>query len=212
MTPPLVTLDRVSVSSGRTSILVDVSVTVAPGTSLGVAGPNGSGKSTLLAVMATFLAPTGGTGSVLGVPLGSRDVAGIRNQIGWVGHDPGLYPELTLFENLRLEASIAGLGADRASEALEMVGLAQAADRRAADSSNGMQRRVDLARCLLRPPRLLLLDEADAGLDDSARTIVDALVSRTTRSGGGAVMVSHDRSSLAERVDRCSTLVAGRLA
>lgn len=205
----LVELDRVGVTLASVPVLVDVSFRVESGAVVGVAGPNGAGKSTLLAVLATFQQPTSGTGTVLGAPLGSRDVSEARTRIGWSGHEPGLYPELTLLENLALWASVAGLGPDAPSRVLSQVGLAAAADRRADHSSNGMQRRVDLARLLMTEPDLVLLDEAHAGLDDEAEEIIDEILRRTRERGGAAVLVSHDAARLASRADRVDRILLG---
>jgi heme exporter protein A len=206
---PVVELERVGVTLASVPVLVDVSFRVDPGSVIGIAGPNGAGKSTLLAVLATFLEPTTGTGTILGADIGTRQVDSIRPRIGWSGHDPGLYPELTLAENLRLWSDVAGLPANRAREALTQVGLGGAADRRASAASNGMQRRVDLARLLMTEPDLVLLDEAHAGLDDAAEEIIDEIVRRTRERGGGAVLVSHDAGRLAERTDRVDRIDEG---
>jgi heme exporter protein A len=205
----LVELDGVGVSMASVPVLTDIFFRLEPGEVVGVAGTNGAGKSTLLTLVATLLAPTEGTGIVLGARLGTREVVTIRPQIGWSGHDPGLYPELTLSENLRLWAAVAGLSNDAADTALDMVGLAGGADRRADRSSNGMQRRVDLARLLMIRPRLVLLDEAHAGLDEDAEAIVDEIVRRARHEGGAALLVSHDAVRLAARVDRVERLEHG---
>ena len=207
----VVELERVGVTLASVPVLVDVSIRVDPGSVVGIAGPNGAGKSTLLSVLATFQPPTSGTGSVLGARLGSNEVFPVRARIGWSGHDPGLYPELTLAENLTFWASVAGIDPARAQQVLAQVGLAAAADRRASLSSNGMQRRVDLARLLMTEPDLVLLDEAHAGLDEPAQEIIDEIVHRTRRRGGAAVLVSHDVDRLAERADRVERIELGGL-
>ncbi len=205
----VVELDGVEVRLGATPVLAGVDLVVEPGEVVGVAGPNGAGKTTLLMVAATLLAPSGGDGFVLGARLGTGEVLAVRPRIGWSGHEAGLYPELTLAENLRLTARLAGLPADDADRALAAVGLAGAARRRADHSSNGMQRRVDLARLLLLAPDLVLLDEAHAGLDAAAEEIIDEVLARTRRRGGGALLVSHDADRLARQVDRIVRIEAG---
>jgi len=211
MGQPVVELERLGVTLASIPVLIDVSLRVDPGAVVGIAGPNGAGKSTLLAVIATFLDPTSGTGTVLGAELGSHAVASVRSRIGWSGHDPGLYPELTLSENLELWSDIAGTGRHRPRQVLAQVGLAAAADRRASVTSNGMQRRVDLARLLMTEPDLVLLDEAHAGLDHAAEEIIDEILRRTRARGGGAVLVSHDAARLGERADRVDSIESGML-
>ena len=193
------------------TVLTSITLQLEPGEVLGVAGPNGAGKTTLLSVVATLLAPTTGSGTVLGATLGTPGAKAVRPRIGLSGHDPGLYADLTLSENIRLWARLAGVPESAADDTLARVGLAGAADRRAERCSNGMQRRVDLARLLMLEPSLLLLDEAQAGLDNSSEPIIDALIDRCRATGGGAILVSHDASRLATRTDRVETLVDGAL-
>ena len=203
----LITLDDVGLSIGGSVILSSAKVTVAPGEKVGLLGPNGSGKTTLLRVLATLLRPTSGTGAVLGAELGTDEIYEVRPGIVLVGHLPGLYPELTLGENLRFVARLTGRSPAQADDALAAVGLAGAADRKARDSSKGMLRRTELARALIQEPRLLLLDEAHAGLDADAVGLVDAITNRVTSSGGAALLVSHEPDRLT--VDRSLRLVDG---
>lgn len=197
---------------GRTPVLTGVDLSLEESGRLGVSGPNGVGKTTLLSVIATLRSPTAGTGTVLEAALGTDQVYGVRPRIAWSGHAPALYEELTLTENLHHYARLAGIDLHRADEMLARVGLAKAAWRRAADCSNGMRRRADLARLLMLSPDLVLLDEAHAGLDSEAAIIIEAIVHRTVTRGGGVVMVSHDAGALAGHVDRVVALEAGRTA
>lgn len=178
---------------------------------VGVSGPNGSGKTTLLRLLATLIRLGDGRGQVLGADLRGDDLREARRQICMIGHRPALLPELTLRENLHHLARLGGVEVDRVDPVLEVVGLAGASDRRAAASSFGMQRRVEVAHILLRRPLLVLLDEALSGLDDSAQELIGAVASRTTDDGGGVVMVSHDRNLLARSCDRVHSLTMGRL-
>lgn len=203
----LVTLEDVGLRIGTTVILDGAKLTVAPGEKIGLLGPNGSGKTTLLRVMATLVRPTSGSGSVLGAELGTHDVYAVRTKIVLIGHLPGLYPELTLAENMRFIARIAGRSERDADTALEAVGLARASERRAMESSKGMLRRAELARALIQRPHLLLLDEAHAGLDADAVGLVDAIAGRVADGGGAALLVSHEPDRLA--VDRSVQLVDG---
>lgn len=185
--------------------------TLGQGEVVGVSGPNGSGKTTLLRLLATLIRPGDGEGQVLGTDLGGNDFRAVRPQICMIGHRPALIPELTLRENLLHLGRLGGVDLGRVDPVIEVVGLAGASDRRAADSSFGMQRRIEVAHILLRRPRLVLLDEALAGLDESAQTLIGAVASRTTDAGGGVVMVSHDRGLLARSCDRVHALTMGRL-
>lgn len=211
ITMPIAELTSVSYAVAGTPILTDINVVIEPGERIGVAGPNGAGKSTLLSILATLRSPTGGTGSVLGAHLGTDEVVGVRPRIGWSGHEPALYPELSLAENLHHIARLAAISTTRADELLDQVGLAGARDRRVAVCSNGMRRRADLARLLMTTPDLVLLDEAEAGLDEAASAIVAEIGRRTVARGGAVVTVSHDAAALKGRSDRVLSLSAGSL-
>ena len=203
----LVVLEDVGVTIGTAVILTQAKLTIEGGERVGLLGPNGSGKTTLLRLLATLIQPSTGTGSVLGATLGSDEVYRIRPEIVMVGHLPALYPELTLAENTRFVARMAGKPESAAATALEAVGLARAAQRRAIESSRGMLRRAELARALIQEPKLLLLDEAHAGLDAEAVGLVDAIATRIAAAGGAAVLVSHEPDRLS--VDRSVRLVDG---
>jgi len=210
-TAPVVELVDLSVTLGATPVLSRCNLTLGAGQSLGVAGPNGAGKSTLLATVATFISPTEGFGRVLGITLGQPQTPAIRPRIGWSGHLPALYPDLTLGENLAISARLSGHTATDGRLALEKVGLGGAHDIRAERCSNGMKRRADLARLLIGRPRLVLLDEPDAGLDRDAASIISHLIRRTTRRGGGVLCVSHDAARLSEWTDRVVEIKEGRI-
>ena len=209
---PIAELSSVNLTVAGTPILTGIDLTVDSGERVGVAGPNGAGKSTLLAILATLVPPTAGGGTVLGARLGSTDVTTIRRRIGWSGHEPALYPELTLAENLQHVARLAALDGVVVDETLTQVGLLAARDRRVAVCSNGMRRRADLARLLMTGPDLVLLDEADAGLDAAATSIVDEISRRAIAGNGAVITVSHDADLLKGRTDRILFLKDGSLS
>jgi heme exporter protein A len=207
----MVELHDVDVAVDLVPIISEVSLHVDPGECIGIQGPNGAGKTTLLRVIATLLTPTGGTGTVLGARLGSAEIPSVRREIGLAGHIPALAGPLSLMENLMLVARLSGRDKEAAAAALARVGLAGAAGRAADRCSHGMRRRTDLARLFLAPPRLLLLDEPQAGLDNTAQPLVEELIRHVTGGGGGAVLVSHDPSAFSGLADRMLTLRSGAL-
>lgn len=212
MSFPLVSLRGVGVTLGATRVLHDITFDIQPGEAVGITGANGAGKSTMLGVIATLIKPSEGTAEVLGLDSTRREIRQVRARIGMSGHEPGLYPELTMLENLEFVERIHGSIHMSAREALRVVGLGAAADRKLSAASNGMQRRTDLARLIMTRPDLILLDEAHAGLDSAARNIIDRLVHRTCEAGGAAVIVSHDQTLLATITARIVTVRDGGLS
>lgn len=188
---PLVSLLGVGVVLGQTRVFDGLDLSLHAGDRLGIQGPNGVGKTTLLRLLATLVRPSIGRMDILGWDGSGTAPRHVRQRIGYVAHAPALNDELTLRENLQLIGRIAAspLSPD---DALEMVGLGRLGDKPAKLASQGMLRRADLARLLLHDPQLVLLDEPFSGLDQEAIGIVDALVDRTTKHGGCAVVVSHD--------------------
>lgn len=207
----LVELRGVAARVGSTTILRDVEFTLEAGESVGMYGGNGAGKTTLLRVIATLMRPAAGSGRVLGASLDGPDRFEARSGIGLIGHIPGLYPELTLEENLEFAARIACVAPTRVPEVLGAVGLGNAADRRADACSHGMQRRAEFAREMMREPELLLLDEPHTALDPEAVDLVGHLVKSVTAAGGGVVVVSHDRARVDPMVQRTVELSGGSL-
>jgi heme exporter protein A len=166
-----------------------VAVEVEAGQTLTVLGPNGAGKTTLLRVLATLLRPHGGEATVLGSPL-PGEAWKVRGQIGYLGHDPLLYRELTGRENLTYHARLHGVRLERVAEQLAAVGLEHRGDEPVRDLSKGMVQRLAAARATLHDPAVLLLDEPRANLDPGAADSLERLIGRA--SGRTRVLVTHD--------------------
>lgn len=207
----LVELRSVAARAGSTPILKSVDLTVSAGEVVGLVGPNGSGKTTLLRLVATHVRPSAGQGTVLGADLTTDARFDVRRSIGFIGHLPALYPELSLRENLVFAARAAGRPPGVVDDALGAVGLIGAADRRTEACSHGMQRRAEFARELMLEPLLLLLDEPHSALDATAVSLVDHLVADVRGRDGAAILVSHDRARLVPIVDRLVELERGVL-
>ncbi|HEY8415245.1 MAG TPA: heme ABC exporter ATP-binding protein CcmA [Thermaerobacter sp.] len=178
-----------------------------------VLGPNGAGKTTLLQVLAGLLVPTAGQVRVDGHPVGP-DAPGTRRLIGYIGHRPLLYPELTVLENLLFYGRLYGLPASEAKEralaALRDDGLDFVAEKPVRELSRGTVQRVEAVRALLHRPALLLWDEPFTGLDPAAADrLEDTLVAHRAR-GGTAVVVLHDVDRALRLADRVLVLAGGR--
>lgn len=199
---PAIELVELRRDFGDRTALDGVDLRVDPGASLAVLGPNGSGKSTLLRILAGLLRPTSGEVSVLGYDL-PKETHRLRGRVGYLGHDPLLYRDLTPRENLELVAALHGIGSEvagpRIEVLLEAVGMSVRADDRVAELSAGMKQRIDICRAVLHEPELLLLDEPDAHLDPEARRRIAPLIA--AGNGRTRVVVSHERAAATEAAD-----------
>jgi heme exporter protein A len=173
------------------------------GESIALLGANGAGKSTLLRILATLSRPSRGQVLAFGEDTWSvRDR--VRERIGFVGHQPYIYPELSCQENLRFFAAMFGLPVDQVvPQALELVGLADRRDAAASTLSRGLLQRLNLARAILHKPDALILDEPDTGLDRAGRVVLESLVAAQVERGAAVVLTTHSFEyglSLASRV------------
>jgi ABC-type multidrug transport system ATPase subunit len=194
---------------GERSVLEDISLTLAGGATLAVLGRNGAGKSTLLRILATLLRPHAGDVSVLGEPLPRRGFA-IRSKIGYVGHEPLLYRDLSGRENLRYHARLYGVQDGRVQELLEAVGMERRADDPVRLLSRGMVQRLAVCRAVLHGPELLLLDEPRANLDPGAGELIEPLIGRN--GSVTRVITSHDPGVAVAEADLVLGLREGRPA
>jgi ABC-type multidrug transport system ATPase subunit len=186
-----------------------VSLEVARGETVWLRGWNGSGKTTLLRLIATAISPTFGGGSVLGFDLRTERNA-IRARTDLLSHETRLYGDLTAVENLRFACSLYDIDPRLAESALDRVGLEEVAAVRVARFSQGMRQRLALARCLMRGPALILLDEPYAALDVEARVVVDQLLT-AARAGGQTVVVASHEAPPAHLMDREVMMDGGRV-
>jgi heme exporter protein A len=194
---------------GERAALRDVSLVLERGRTLVVFGPNGAGKTTLLRMLATLLRPHAGEVRVLGRELPGDGYA-VRGRLGFLGHEPLLYRELSGRENLRFHARLHRVAPARVETVLEDVGMRARADDPVAELSRGMVQRLAIARAVLHEPELLLLDEPLANLDPAAAAQVEPLIGRA--SGRTRVLTSHDPAGGLAGADVALGLKGGRVA
>jgi len=209
VTDAAIELDGVERRYGERVALAGVSVSVPEGATLAVLGGNGAGKTTLLRVLAGLLRPHGGRARVLGAALPDERWK-LPALVGYVGHEPLLYRELSGRENLRYHADLHGVPHARIQAVLEELEVADRADEPVRDLSKGLVQRLAIARGILHEPALLLLDEPRANLDPAAAQLVEPLIGRP--SGRTRVLVSHDLGGALQESDVALGLRGGRPA
>ena len=190
-----------------TEALAGIDLTVEPGSFVALVGASGSGKSTLLKTINRLVDPTAGRVLLDGEDVATRDPTEMRRRMGYVFQGIGLFPHLTVGENIAMGPRLVGekLTRERIAELLELVDLQPDMARRLpAELSGGQQQRVGVARALAGDPKLLLMDEPFGALDPVTR---DALGTRVrdlhARLDLTTIMVTHDMAEaliLAERV------------
>jgi ABC-type multidrug transport system ATPase subunit len=178
------TLERLSKRYGQHWALQQLSLRCEPGM-LGLVGPNGAGKTSLMRMIATLLEPTEGTVRWNGQDIRTHGQA-LRQVLGYLPQDFGIYPEFTGRQFLRYLAAMKGLPSgllnQRVDEVIEMVNLEQEADRKLPTYSGGMKQRIGIAQALLNDPELLIVDEPTAGLDPAERVRFRTLLASLTRN------------------------------
>jgi ABC-2 type transport system ATP-binding protein len=187
-----------------------VSLEVPEGEVVGLLGPNGAGKSTLAKIACGLVRPTGGSAEVAGHPAGSVEA---RARIGYLAELFRFPGWATADELLRLHQRLARSegGAGERADLLRLVGLAEAAGKRAGEMSKGMQQRLGIAQALVGSPDLLLLDEPTSALDPSGRKVVRELLAEVRGRGVSVLLSSHLLSEVELVSDQVVILVDGEV-
>jgi len=198
-------------------IAVDaIDLSIPYGEIFGLLGPNGAGKTTMLKMLTTLLEPSSGTASVAGFDIVASP-ARVRRRIGYVPQMLSADGALTGYENLMFSGRLYGLGraerTARIDEALQFMGLTEAARSLVKTYSGGMIRRLELAQAMLHRPTMLFLDEPTIGLDPVARrTVWDRLSDLRQRYGVTVLLTTHDMEEADHLCDELAILHQGRVA
>jgi ABC-2 type transport system ATP-binding protein len=211
---PAIELEGLTKRFGSFTAVDRVSMSVEEGAIFGFLGANGAGKSTVIRMLCGLLAPTEGTGRVLGVDV-ARDPEGVKRRIGYMSQRFSLYEDLSVRQNLRFFGGVYGLRGTRAREreewAIEMADLGGKEDRLTGELPGGWKQRLALACAVLHEPKVVFLDEPTSGVDPISRRRFWALIDEMS-GGGVTVFVTTHYLDEAEYCHRLALIHAGRLA
>lgn len=208
-------MDSVSVeglhkSYGDLQAVVDLSFTVGSGEILGVIGPNGAGKSTTIKMILGFLEPDSGEVRVLGQWMSEQ----LKNRIGYLPEEKGLYHNDSAIEQIVYLASLKGMeqasAKARATKLLERVGLAESAKKPIKELSKGMGQMIQLIVTIVHEPELIILDEPFSGLDPVNTELLRAMVAELRDNGAAIILSTHQMNQVEEICDRVLMIDHGR--
>jgi osmoprotectant transport system ATP-binding protein len=217
---PLIAFEHVgkSFDGGRVKAVDDVSLAVAEGEFLAIVGGSGSGKTTLLRLANRLIEADHGRITVEGEDVRSVDPIPLRRRIGYVFQSGGLFPHMSVADNIGITPKLLGTPADeistRVDELLELVRLdrQQHRDRFPRELSGGQRQRVGVARALAAKPRIVLMDEPFGALDPLTRDALgDDYRALHTKLGLTTVMITHDMTEAILLADRVAVMRAGKL-
>jgi heme ABC exporter ATP-binding subunit CcmA len=202
--------DVVAVYNGYPA-LAGASLSVEKGEIVLLQGPNGAGKSTLLRLCAGLLPVERGTAFVLGCNV-QNERERIRSRVGLLGHNNGLYADLSIADNISFWASMVGALQSEIDAAMSRMGIdGSLASRSVGNLSAGQKRRCALACLIVRRAELWLLDEPHAGLDAKGRDEIDAILREASQLGATIVVASHEVERAQHLATRNVAVVAGRV-
>jgi ABC-type multidrug transport system ATPase subunit len=207
---PVLRAEGASKAYGDLVALQPLDLTIDPGELIALVGHNGSGKSTFLRLTAGLLELSDGALEVLGEPAGTIDA---RAATSFIPDDPVLYDDLSLREHLAYVAALHGVDAseEELDGLIERVGLLHRADDLPARYSRGLRQKASIALGLIRPFRLLLVDEPFVGLDATGKEALLELLEQIHGDPDVAVVVATHDAQFVDRVDRCIALRDGEL-
>ena len=189
---PALDVREIRKSYGTHEVLRGVDLRVEPGQILGLLGRNGAGKSTLITILCGLRRADSGTTSICGHRPASADAARL---IGYAPQELGIYPDLSVAQNLAAFGELHGLGrreaASRADEVMELLGLSEKRGQRASHLSGGQQRRLHAGMAIMHRPRLVFMDEPTVGADVEARSQILRAVRQLADEGAAVVYTSH---------------------
>ncbi len=215
----LLTAKHLTKRFGSTEAVLDVSFELAAGETLALIGPSGCGKTTLLKLMNRLIEPDEGEVRLSQLEAHQLPAHEWRRRIGYVVQSAGLFPHMSVADNIASAPRLLNWQADRVDEKvltlLEMVGLPRAeyGKRKPSELSGGQRQRVGLARALAGEPELVLMDEPFSALDPATKeNLIDDIAKLRSALGFAAIIVTHDFSEALRLADRIAVMDGGRIA
>ena len=209
---PALEVREVRKSYGTHEVLRGVDLRVEPGQILGLLGRNGAGKSTLITILCGLRQADSGSISICGHRPSS---AAASQSIGYAPQELGIYPDLSVAQNLAAFGKLHGLGrreaASRAGEVMDLLGLSEKSGQRASHLSGGQQRRLHAGMAIMHRPRLVFMDEPTVGADVEARSQILRAVRRLADEGAAVVYTSHYLAEFEELGSDIAILNEGRI-
>ena len=209
---PALDVREIRKSYGTHEVLRGVDLRVESGQVLGLLGRNGAGKSTLITILCGLRRADSGTASICGHRPASADAARL---IGYAPQELGIYPDLSVAQNLAAFGELHGLGrreaASRADEVMELLGLSEKRGQRASHLSGGQQRRLHAGMAIMHRPRLVFMDEPTVGADVEARSRILRAVRQLADEGAAVVYTSHYLAEFEELGSDIAILNEGRI-
>ena len=209
---PALEVREVRKSYGTHEVLRGVDLRVEAGQVLGLLGRNGAGKSTLITILCGLRRADSGTASICGHSPASAEAA---RSIGYAPQELGIYPDLSVAQNLAAFGELHGLGrreaASRAGEVMDLLGLTEKRGQRASHLSGGQQRRLHAGMAIMHRPRLVFMDEPTVGADVEARSQILRAVRQLADDGAAVVYTSHYLAEFEELGSDIAILNEGRI-
>ena len=206
MTGPIITATGLTRTFGSFTAVDHISLEVQPGEIFGFLGPNGAGKSTTIRMLCGILAPSSGTAIVGGFDVGKQPDR-VKESIGYMSQKFSLYPDLTVWENIRFYGGVYNIPAaklkERAEWAIDMAGLAGQEDRLTGELAGGWKQRLALGCAILHEPPMLFLDEPTSGVDPISRREFWDLIYALAERGTTVFVTTH----FLDEAEHCNRLV-----